>query len=271
MLDPASWLPSAEGLAVGRSIRVDHTCGPGRTLKVHRDADRLSAFCFRCNEHGAAAAPQEPITVRIARLAAVRAADVQMREVQPGRLPEPHVSCVGEWPEHARLWLFKAGLGRAEIGRLGAYYHPPSDRVVLPVLDPATGIPVFYQARAVQRGRAPKYMAPTTGRDLALARWGHSDVPTLTEDILSAFKVGLVSEGIAVLGTHLSPVVLAHLMGRRCSVNLWLDPDPAGQRAAGKIAKQLRAYGIQYRTILSQRDPKLHTKQEIKELLCPST
>lgn len=172
-----------------------------------------------------------------------------------------------DWPDSARLWLYKAGLGRAEIGQLGAYYHPPTDRVVLPLLDPATGMPVFYQARAVDKWRQPKYLAPAVGRDAVLARFGQDDSPTLTEDILSAFKIGLVSEGIAILGTRISAKVMAHLMSRKCKVNVWLDPDPAGQRGAAKIMAQLRAYGIQYRNIQSERDPKLHTRQEIKEYL----
>jgi len=180
-------------------------------------------------------------------------------------LPLPAVREVSAWPAACRLWLYKAGLGRAEIGQLGAYYHPPSDRVVLPVLDPATGKPVFWQARAVD-GRQPKYLAPAVDRSRVLPRYGSAAVPTLTEDILSAFKVGLVSEGWAVMGTRVNDFTMALLMQRR-RCNVWLDPDAAGQRGAAKIVKQLRAYNIEVRNIISPRDPKLMHRAQIKELL----
>ena len=80
-------------------------------------------------------------------------------------------------------------------------------------------------------------------------------------------KVGLVAEGWAVLGTKVSDHMVSELLKRkRC--NVWLDPDAAGQRGATKICKQLRAYGLEVRNIVSQRDPKLHSRSEIQEILC---
>lgn len=180
-------------------------------------------------------------------------------------LPLPAVCDVAAWPSGAALWFYKAGLGRREIGELGAYYHPPSDRVVLPVLE--AGVPVFYQARAYQKGRLPKYLGPTPRPPKLLPRWGRAENPTLTEDILSAAKVGLVAEGWAVLGTSVSDHMIAMLLKRGVPVNVWLDPDAAGRRGAAKIIKQLRAYGMTVRNIVSTRDPKLMTRGEIKEIL----
>ena len=50
-------------------------------------------------------------------------------------------------------------------------------------------------------------------------------------------------------------------------MNLWLDPDAAGQRAAAKYRKQLQAYNLRVRNIVSTLDPKRHTRAEIKEYL----
>jgi DNA primase len=85
--------------------------------------------------------------------------------------------------------------------------------------------------------------------------------------MLSAMKIGDVAEGWAVLGTKVSDHMLATLLSRGGKVNVWLDPDRAGLNAAGKIIKQLRGYGVTVRQISSARDPKLHTRQEIKEKL----
>ena len=71
------------------------------------------------------------------------------------------------------------------------------------------------------------------------------------------------------MGTHASPKLLAGLLQRQAPVAVWLDPDGAGRRGAAKVLKQLQAYGIEARVIRSERDPKLHTFDQIKEYLCP--
>lgn len=214
--------------------------------------------------------PPESLAVKAERIRRLHAGDALLHgngAHSGAALPVPQVHAVSEWPHRAALWLYKAGLGAHEIGQLGAYYHPPSDRVVLPLLDPSTGTPVFWQARAVDN-RQPKYMAPAVDKAKVFPRWGSASSPTLTEDILSAFKVGLVGEGWAVLGTKVPACMVAELLRRGCGCNVWLDPDVAGQRGAHKIIKQLTAYGIACRNIISQRDPKLHTRQQIGELIC---
>ena len=56
-------------------------------------------------------------------------------------------------------------------------------------------------------------------------------------------------------------------MKRGGKVNVWTDPDPAGRKAAAKFTKQLSAYGLEVRVISSAKDPKLHTRGEIQEIL----
>lgn len=310
MLSPQSWLPFAEGLEIGRKRRHNHDCGPGKTLIVSRDERGYSAYCWRCSDHGNAPGPQESLADKLARLARLREADSQLARQQFGSndsclseagclLPGPATYDVDSWPTAAALWFYRAGLGRGDIGKLGAYYHADSGRVVLtvrPELDkdgtvpapagqacgdePSNGIPIltsgqdnrrrgaplFWQARALD-GRQPKYLNPPYRPPSMIARWGSAPSPTLCEDILSAYKVGLVGEGWAVMGTSVPSAYVAELMRRQCVVNIWLDPDVAGRRAAAKYKKQLQAYGLQVRDIKSTLDPKKHSREEIKEYL----
>lgn len=261
MLTLASWWPQAQALADGQKRRVQHDCGEGNILLVSRSPDGYRAWCFRCNDGGSQPAPAESLADKLARMERQRAGDLAV-SASPG-LPLPAVLEPAQWPLDARVWLYRAGLSNADIGKLGVYYHPPSDRVVLPVLE--AGVPVFYQARAYQKGRAPKYLGPTPRPPKLLPRWGRAPVPTLTEDILSAIKIGMVAEGWAVLGTKVSDHMIAALLRRGSPVNVWLDPDAAGRKGAAKIVKQLRAYGLEVRDIVSTRDPKLHTLEEIRE------
>lgn len=262
MLTQESWLPQASSLEIGQKRYTDHECGAGRKLLISRDANGYSAWCFRCNDSGWAPGPRLSLAERLA--AAQRAASAD--EAVRGRvaLPEPAAHVLEGWPTDARLWLHKAGLGRPEIARLGAYYHPPTNRVVLPVLEGDEV--VFWQARSID-GRQPKYLSPPVDRSTLLPRYGRASSVVLTEDLLSAFKVGLVGEAWCLMGTYANPRLIAALLQRKAPVAVWLDPDAPGRRAAAKVHKQLKAYGIEARVIHSERDPKLHTFDQIKECI----
>jgi DNA primase len=191
-----------------------------------------------------------------------RLADVEMAATPH---PEPAVLDVREWPMAARVWLFKAGLGYPEIAKLGAYYHPPSKRVVLPTVD---GLNTYWQARSVD-GREPKYLGAQTGKALVVPKYGPQVGPVhVTEDILSAFKIGLAgARAWCALGTRLSAKFMADLMDAKQPARIWLDPDEGGRVGTSKIKKQLDAYGVPNETLLSREDPKRHTLDELRSII----
>lgn len=264
-LAAASWLPRAKTLKLHERCRVDHECGPGRTLILKHETDGYKAWCFRCNDRGWEPPAPVPLSVRVARLKAQQEADLKIGRFVD--LPWPRVSW-SDWPDPARLWLLKAGLSGADAGALGAYYHPPSERVVLPVLE--GGRAVFWQARSLVPHR-PKYMAPMVDKQSIVPRYGQAGAITLTEDILSAYKVGTVAEGWCLMGTSISDGCLSSVIQSGKPVNVWLDPDAAGKRAATKVLAALRGAGVTARNIMSKKDPKLMHRAQIKELLCTIT
>lgn len=266
MLSRESWWPKAQHLEIGRKQRVPHDCGEGSPLIISRDDSGWHAYCFRCSDTGWMPAPAESLADKVARLEKQRKAD----ESLPGSalcLPMPMVFDIDQWPEGAKLWLYKAGFSRADIGELKIYYHPASDRVVVPVLS-AGGSSIFYQARAWQKGRTPKYLGPTPRPPTLMCRWGTAEKVCLTEDLLSAIKIGLSGgEGLCLLGTKISDFIMAYLMRRGSFVNVVLDPDPPGQKGAARICAQLKAYGVPYTNIVLDKDPKLLTMSALKEKL----
>lgn len=266
MLEKESWLPLARLLNLGEKSRINHNCGGGGTLTIERQPEGYSAWCFRCNDKGWSKADSVPIADRLNALLAKRVIDVETKLTVA--LPEPRVSWQG-WPDKARLWFLKAGLSGHDSGVLGAYYHPPTERVVLPVLagSDRTSEVVFWQARSLD-GRQPKYLAPPVDKAKVLPKFGLCNTITLTEDLLSAYKVGSVGEGWCLMGTTLSLFCLNSIIVSGKNVNVWLDPDSAGIKASAKILKQLRAVGVKARIIVSNKDPKLLHRENIKELLC---
>lgn len=260
----ASWLPLAEKLALqdGRSRRVNHDCGEGRTLKLSREGPALRAYCWRCNDGGIHRV-EESLADRILRLNAASANDAALRS-EPGVMPEG-LTDPSEWPAKARLWFARAGLHSGDIGALRAVYSPATGRVVLPC---GGG---FWQARALDKGQVPKYLAPLTGK--VYPRYGKGERITLTEDILSAYKVGKVGEGWCMLGTSLPSELLAAIISDGRPVNVWLDNDlpplhlsNRGQIAARKVLAKLRSVGVVARNIVTMQDPKLTKLDEIRKL-----
>ena len=271
MLSRESWWPAAQHLEIGQKQRVPHDCGEGSPLIVSRDEEGYHAYCFRCIDKGWQPPPTESLADKVDRLKRQREGDTSL-PAAPFLLPTPREYNLDNWPMEARLWIYKAGLSRADAGVLQLYWHAPSDRVVIPVLSADGGGSMFYQARAYQKGRVPKYLGPTPKPANLCARWGQYHTVSLTEDLLSAIKIGMAGgEGWCLLGTHVSDFILSRLLARKCRVLVCLDPDPPGQRGALIIVKQLVAYGVACTNVVMPKDPKLLHLSELKEYVCPST
>lgn len=260
MLDTEGWLPQAKQLEVGKSQRVGHDCGPGSCMLVSHDLDCYRAYCFRCGEPGYVA--KVPTLADQVELRKVKEADSQLRTAV---LPVPMENDVLKWPTAARLWLYKAGISNRRIEELGIYYHPPSRRVVVPVIE--KGQVTYWQARAVMPDQVPKYLNPAVDRSKVLPRFGQGHFIVLTEDYLSAVRVGEVTEAWSLLGTQLKEPVLAELVREDKPVACWLDPDKAGVKGNSTISKTLRSLGIDVTVVVSEKDPKFLSKERIRECL----
>ena len=166
------------------------------------------------------------------------------------------------WPLAARVWLYKAGLSNERITELGFYWNDRMQRVVMPVL---TGLKVSYwQARGFDKDR-PKYINPHVYKPLF--KVGTGPMLVLTEDMLSAARVGEVTEAWSILGTSMDDDKVAQVVATGLPVRIWLDPDSAGLKGRRKLVPKLRAYGVDAFAIKTDRDPKLYSKEEIMKFL----
>ncbi len=166
------------------------------------------------------------------------------------------------WPLAARVWLYKAGLSNDRIKELGFYWNSRMSRVVMPVLD---GLKVrYWQARGFDKDRA-KYINPKVYKPMF--KVGAGPVLVLTEDMLSAVRVGEVTAAWSILGTSMDDAKIAQVVATGLPVRVWLDPDSAGLRGRRKLVPRLRAYGVNALAVKAERDPKLYSKEEIKRFL----
>ena len=257
MLDRRSFEKHLANLKPGGRLRVPHDCGPGRTLLISHVDDGVMAHCFRCND-SAFIRDERTLAERIAALAQAKVADAEA--IKP-ELPQPRERDVQQWPKAARVWLYKAGLSNDAIERLGFYWHPVTQRVVMPVFE--DGELVYWQARSMNPA-VPKYINPTVERGTVAPRFGKGGpVIVLTEDILSAVKVGMVNEAWSIMGTSLPDKIAVRLVNAARPVLVMLDPDEAGRKGTAKIVTQLRLLGLQVGSFMGRADPKLLSKEEI--------
>jgi hypothetical protein len=187
-----------------------------------------------------------------------------------------------DMPTEGLIWLTKGGLHLEDIKRYGFGYSPSIKRVILPCWN-SDGALTCIQARNTGSAHGPKYLSQVWSgeRPVWSSLCGHGgdrgtvlgepvcQTLVLTEDILSAARVSKVGVDVwSLLGTNLMPAVLNRIgEAQYTDVAVWMDPDEAGIKARRKMLRQLGAVGINARPITSDRDPKMHTLEEIKELI----
>lgn len=262
MLAVSSFSAYTESLPLGRSLRAAHDCGEGRTLKVEHKENGFSAYCWRCSDHGWIPHPRLSLSEKIARLQQVRA--VELKATASLSLPQPAEYDPQLWPHAPRVWLYKAGVSNDDIQALGFYWNERLHRVVMPIHE--DGKLVYWQARGFDKA-SPKYINPIVSRDSLFAKFGTGPTLVLTEDVLSAYKVGKVTKAWAMLGTSFSDGMVMALAGAHSPVATLLDPDAGGDKGRRAATRQLPIMGISVTNLYPPRDPKLLSLKEIQSCL----
>lgn len=263
----SDWYAAIKDHPVGTRLRMAHDgCSTSEALIVTKQDSGVSAYCFRCKWNGFVGAPPESLAQKLERKSREKLASKAMKDSKA--LPSPKCENVAEWPLEARIWLYKAGLNNHDISEAGIYYHGGSNRVVLPVYDGPNL--VYWQARGFDP-EAPKYLNPSVvDRTALVAHWyGSERCLVLTEDWLSGYRVHRATgvQVYSLLGTTLTDKIAAQIVYNRVPVAVWLDPDSPGQTAARKIVAKLNALNHPVKNIVTERDPKLHSDAEIREVL----
>lgn len=179
-----------------------------------------------------------------------------------------------DWPGRARVWLHTAGFSNDVIMEHGMYWAANMQRVVIPLemLDGSRG----WIARDVSAKPQMKYMFPLGlqrgGGAYFAGRHGYYEPKRVcvVEDPLSALRIAKATEYtdvVCALGTSLDTHALATLSGRYPSLVTWLDPDEWGQRGASAIKRTAGRMGLATTNVVSERDPKLYTDEEIRSYI----
>lgn len=275
------WLTQAKMLRFGQHRKIQH-CAPDHSMRIEHNAQGYRGWCFRCKEtyfeaHGVLSLAE--LKQRAVDLDAL----VYSKEI---KLP---LDLTDTMPGYAAAWLLRAGIPLRIAKYYSIQYSPKLDRVVLPVY--RKGMLAAYTMRSVKD--KPKYIERQVDEavifvsDPALILDEGQDTDygldiVITEDILSAIRVGRILASAALLGTAVgdakvgalleTPVIaeaVAKCRGKdvRPRIGIWLDADKAGRIAARRLARRLELLGHSALRIKTDKDPKRYSNREIRSIL----
>jgi hypothetical protein len=276
------WLTQAKMLRFGQHRKIQ-CCASDQSMRIENDAKGYRGFCFRCKQskfeaHGTFS------------LAELRQRQTDLESVHNSTEISLPSDLTKEMPGYAAAWLLRAGIPLLLAEKYCIRYSPKLDRVVLPVY--RNGALAAYTMRSVSD--KPKYIErqvdeavifvsdPTTILEPEQAGSYGCDI-VVTEDILSAIRVGRIVPAFALLGTSVGDAKVAGLLeqtqrywsrakGHRheedvLRIGVWLDSDKAGRIAARRLARRLTLQGYSVSNIKTDKDPKRYSNREIKEIL----
>lgn len=254
------WLEIAKSLQQGKKTRRNCECGDGNTLVINNRGKSWTCFCFRCSFSKVVDKGERTLQ----ELAKIKEAeDNVLRTIAIPDDATRDIPCSG------RVWLHRAGISVKLWEVYDIRYSPSIERVILPVWDTTHKL-IWFQARSVSRGIEPKYLNPVADKDAVVFRSrvaaDTGDTVIVTEDILSAIRVGNHCFAMSILGTKCSTEQL-RVLSRYKTVILWLDSDAAGRGGSKTIAKALRLV-TNVKVVRTVKDPKCLSDAEIKEILC---
>lgn len=166
-------------------------------------------------------------------------------------------------PEHAKRWLEKYNLTKDEYATLNPLYSFDRDLLIFPVY--IDGEVVMYQGRYFgDNKKHPKYL--TYGaKDLLHIIGRDSDQIVVTEDIISAVKVGSVTNAMPVWGSNIPLGTAIRLSKRFSELVIWLDMDKAKESL--KMASMFSPLFTKCKSVVTNLDPKEYSHDEISKAI----
>lgn len=253
-MEPPENLPN---IPLGRSIKIPHKgCSNSPAMVVTNGVDGFVCYCHKCGE-----------TCFISHCNSLHERKVKQALLDAEReLTQSHslalpVDFTHTIAPKGLAWLGKGGWTCDLIKAYGVGWSDTLQRVIIP-LDQG------FIARAVYPGHEPKYLEKTPP-DAIWESHGCNQLGTdwgvITEDVLSAGRVGVFLPAYSLCGTHLSTTQLGVLC-RRKKLIVWLDDDKAGTKGIVKAIPRLQLFSTVH-VIRHMPEPKHLDNKNLMQVL----
>ncbi|CAB4133019.1 hypothetical protein UFOVP249_75, partial [uncultured Caudovirales phage] len=168
-------------------------------------------------------------------------------------------------------WLERYSIPLVVCAKVGGFRWSPSwEQLLMPFYDEEGNL-CCIQAKNFNPQRASKAKYYNTGEKsdsrtiYKMVHGGDNSTLVLTEDAVSALKVSLVTDAKPLLGTSIPREQIAAFKGPYSRLVVWLDADK--WREGRAIADAAKFLGLSTKTILTDKDPKEYSIEQIKEFL----
>lgn len=167
-------------------------------------------------------------------------------------------------PDFARAWLQGYEFDQATITSNLILWSPSKERLIFPYF--IKGELVGYQARCFNKEEKQKRKWFSQGKldSFIYTRGNESDTLILVESIISAIKVSRFAQSAPLFGSVISMKRFLAINHFWPNVILWLDPDK--RKEAIQQADKGRSVIPNVSVIISDKKPKDHTYNELKDL-----
>ena len=157
-------------------------------------------------------------------------------------------------------WLLEYNITPEEIAQYNLCWSDPDLLVLYNSRD-------YWQGRVFSDVTTQKYKSWGQKPIIMYGTIGRAVGVVLTEDIISAICVSRVPNIIAIpmLGTSCSRSLEKHLQKLDIFTYVWLDGDVKKKSIA--LKNKLKTLGLLTKSILTNKDPKMYTKEQIEEIL----
>lgn len=224
----------------------------GNNLGVYSDG---SEYCFSCGYSNRGSVIRKTT------------ASLQSEPSNPERTIRLPGDSDGELPEKAWEWLESYALTDLDIVKNNILWSEQFERVVFPILDNFGNL-LAWQGRYLGTENKPKWFSQGDLKNIMhILGPKSSKYCVLVEDLISAIRVS--NTGIhssPLFGSHISLDKLRniHLLNYE-TVFIWLDKDK--QIDSMKFSRQAQQLGINTQCIITEKDPKCYSAEEIKNFL----
>lgn len=169
-----------------------------------------------------------------------------------------------DFPYEARQWLEQYQLSRLDLMSNHVMWSEQWSRIIFPYFN-ETGL-LAWQGRYVGKETdKAKWFSQGKIHEIIHPVKVTNRTAVLVEDIVSAIKVSKFTGAIPIFGSSVSAKQILRLKTVVDRVWYWLDPDMRSKSVS--MAFKSTLLGLPASTIFSDKDPKEHTYDEIKQYL----
>ena len=177
--------------------------------------------------------------------------------------------CVFEYPDVVLDWVGQYELSMGTLLRNRVMWSPSKERLIFPIIGGEDDFIAYAGRNFNLSDGKPKWVAYGDLKNTYHIMGNQLKAPlVICEDIVSALKLSSIAQSMPLFGNNIGIERwkrLFKLMPRGSQYVIWLDPDM--RTKAVEESALGSSIGLKIRTILSDKDPKEHPYDEIRNIL----